>query len=241
MIQMALMWGERSVEVASNLLRSDWMVNCILFLCLLVIPIVYVKSKDRLFKNLGLGALSRERTPMVDGVTTSDVRYTFLLVFHSCLMSAFVAYYCFSQFIPSILLTLSPILLLGGTTICFLLFFLAKWVIYIFVNHVFFQKERILAWTITFVNVFVCLGLLLFPLVLLMVFSDVLARFMVLVVVGILFLAKFTLFWKCFSIFFEKKYGFFHLILYFCALEILPDLILWKGIVFANNNLILNI
>ena len=30
------------------------------------------------------------------------------------------------------------------------------------------------------------------------------------------------------------------LILYFCALEILPDLILWRGIVIANNILVLN-
>jgi hypothetical protein len=28
-----------------------------------------------------------------------------------------------------------------------------------------------------------------------------------------------------------------HLILYFCALEILPDLILWKGIELVSNNL----
>jgi hypothetical protein len=32
-----------------------------------------------------------------------------------------------------------------------------------------------------------------------------------------------------------------HLILYFCALEILPDLIWWKGMEWMNNFLILNL
>ncbi|MBP3663762.1 MAG: DUF4271 domain-containing protein, partial [Tyzzerella sp.] len=50
-----------------------------------------------------------------------------------------------------------------------------------------------------------------------------------------------ALFWKCFCNFFEKFYGALHLILYFCALEIMPDLILWKGIEMMNNNLILNL
>ena len=54
-------------------------------------------------------------------------------------------------------------------------------------------------------------------------------------------LAKILLFWKCFNNFFNKIHGFFHLILYFCALEILPDLILWKGIMISCNKLILNI
>lgn len=241
MIQMASLWGVHVAEVASDLLRSDWMVTCILFLCLLVIPFVFVKSKERLFRNLGLGILPRDRSHMFDGVTTSDVRYTFLLVFHSCLMLAFVAYYTFSQFMPSLLLEIAPILLLGGTALCFLLLFFIKWSVYALVNQVFFQKDENLAWMVSFVNVFIILGLLLFPVVLLMVFSGVLPQFMAVVVGGMLCLVKMVLFWKCFSIFFEKMYGCFHLILYFCAFEILPDLILWKGMEFANNNLILNI
>ncbi|MCF2576759.1 DUF4271 domain-containing protein, partial [Phocaeicola barnesiae] len=39
--------------------------------------------------------------------------------------------------------------------------------------------------------------------------------------------------------FFPHIHGSFHLILYFCALEIVPDLFLWKGIGFINNVLIL--
>ena len=235
MILMDSMWGGHSTEMVSELFRSDWMVTCLLFLCLLVIPVVFVRSKRRLFRELGLGIWSRERRDMSDGVTMSDVRYTLLLTFHSCLMLAFVT--CL-LFMPSLLSEAFPVLWLGGAVLCFLFFFSAKWIVYASVNRIFFQKERFLSWEVAFVNVFVCMGLLLFPLVLLMVFSDVPSQILVFLVVGILCLAKFVLFWKCFSIFFEKLYGCFHLILYFCALEILPDLILWKGVVFANNNLI---
>ena len=238
MILMNSMWGGHSTEMVSELFRSDWMVTCILFLCLLVIPVVFVRSKRRLYRDLGLGVWACERNDMSDGVTMSDVRYTLLLTFHSCLMLAFVA--CL-LFVPFLSLKSSPALWLGGLVLCFLFSFFAKWIIYAFVNRIFFQKDRVLSWEVTFVNIFVCLGLLLFPLVLLMVFSDVSSQILVFLVIGILCLAKIVLFWKCFSIFFEKLYGCFHLILYFCALEILPDLILWKGMVFANNNLIINI
>ncbi len=45
--------------------------------------------------------------------------------------------------------------------------------------------------------------------------------------------------YKCIRNFFPHIHGSFHLILYFCALEIVPDLFLWKGIGFINNVLIL--
>lgn len=228
----------KSTEAVACLFRSDWVVTCVLFLCLLAIPVVFVRTKRRLCRDLGLDIWSRGRNDISDGVTMSDVRYTLLLIFHSCLMLAFVA--CL-LFVPSSLVDVSPSLWLGGMLLCFLLFFIVKWIVYLSVNSVFFQKDGILSWKVAFVNVFICLGILLFPLILLVVFSNLPSRSLMFLIVGILFLAKFVLFWKCFSIFFKKIHGVFHLILYFCALEILPDLILWKGMVLANNNLILNI
>ena len=58
---------------------------------------------------------------------------------------------------------------------------------------------------------------------------------------GIIIFAKIALFCKCFTNFFGKIHGLVHLILYFCALEILPDLMAWKGIEIVSNNLTLNI
>ena len=48
-------------------------------------------------------------------------------------------------------------------------------------------------------------------------------------------ISKFLLAYKCFKNFFNQLHHVLHFILYFCALEILPDLILWKGVVFVDS------
>ena len=116
-----------------------------------------------------------------------------------------------------------------------------KWSIYKSINWIFFEKVRNLSWTVSYFNVIVWLGLVLLPVILLTVYFDLTASnsflFMALVIIS----AKILLFWKCFHNFFGKIHGILHLIMYFCTLEILPDLILWKGILISCNKLILNI
>jgi len=118
---------------------------------------------------------------------------------------------------------------------------IAKWGIYKTINWIFFEKSRNLSWTLSYFNIIVWLGLVLLPVISLMVYFDLTTQssfiFMALAIIS----AKILLLWKCFNNFFGKFHGIFHLILYFCTLEILPDLILWKGILISCNKLILNI
>ena len=227
-------------EPIPYLLHSDWMVTCILFLCILVVSIVFSKNKKHLYQGIKNFTQNRERNSMFDEITASDARHTVLLVFHACLMLAFCAYYYIVNSCP---------LLFGQFTHGLVLFFLVlaisfctflKWATYQVVNWVFFQKERNILWITAFVNLLCCLGIVLLPIVLLIVYFNVSAQIAYILMGSLLIFMKMALFWKCFSNFFEKIYGFLHLILYFCALEILPDLILWKGMELLNNNLILN-
>ena len=135
----------------------------------------------------------------------------------------------------------SHVLFLGGLVLCMVLYLMLKWGAYNIVNWVFFQKVRNILWIKSYFYLLVWLGLLLLPVVLLFVYFDLSSQTAFYLVASIIIFAKIALFWKCFSNFFGKIYGLFHLILYFCALEILPDLVLWKGIELVNNNLILNL
>ena len=56
----------------------------------------------------------------------------------------------------------------------------------------------------------------------------------------ILVFAKILLYYKGFRNFFSQSYGFLHLILYFCALEMVPLSLLVKGILYINQIVILN-
>ena len=96
-------------------------------------------------------------------------------------------------------------------------------------------------WVNAYFNVLIWMGLLLLPVVLLIIYFGLSSQTAFYLVGGIIIFAKIALFCKCFTNFFGKIHGLVHLILYFCALEILPDLMAWKGIEIVSNNLTLNI
>ena len=54
-------------------------------------------------------------------------------------------------------------------------------------------------------------------------------------------LAKILTFYKSFTIFFYQKGGFLQIILYFCALEMIPLMMLWSGLLVITENLKINI
>ena len=222
-------------------LHADWMVTTLLFVCILLTTIAFSKEEKYLLHRLKSSLMNRNRASMFDEVTATDVRYTSLLVLHTCMLLGLCIYHYYTQAMPSILEKTASPYLLGGAILLVLLLFISKWALYGFINWVFFQKDRNLAWITSFFNLFIWLGIFLLPVILVIVYFDISSQTSLYLVGFLIIFAKISLFWKCFSNFFEKIHGSFHLILYFCALEILPDLIFWKGIELVNNNLILNL
>ena len=220
------------------LLHSDPMVTCIMFLCMLLVSVVFAHGKKHFLQGLKNFVRGRERGSMFDEVTASDLRHTIVLVFHTCLMLAFGVYRYLAQSAPALFEQYSHLGILAGLTAIFILFLLFKWAAYSLVNSLFFQKVRNELWITSFVNLFIWLGIVLLPLLLVIVYFEISSHIATFLLAFPLVLGKICLFCKCFSNFFEKIYGAFHFILYFCALEIFPDLILWKGMELISNNLI---
>jgi hypothetical protein len=218
--------------------RYDWMVTSVMFICLIVVLFIFSRSKKHLYQSVRGFIQNRKRNSMFDEVTAADARHNFILIIHTIVMLGFSAYYYYSYISPSIFNECSHLLLLGGFILLFGLFILFKWMMYSFINWVFFQKVRNELWIKAFFHLFIWIGILLLPTLLVTTYFDISPQISLYLIASILFLAKILLFWKCFCNFFEKIYGSFHLILYFCALEILPDLILWKGMELISNNLI---
>ena len=85
-----------------------------------------------------------------------------------------------------------------------------------------------------------CEGVVLFPAIILMTyfgFSLQAAIIYALVVVGI---GKILSFYKSLIIFFKRKGAFLQIILYFCALEVVPLFALWGGLVLISHYLKIN-
>ena len=228
-------------EPMPYLLRSDWMITGILFLCLIVISYIVSKGKKHLQQQLKTIFSTRERASLFDDATGSDFRYTFALVVNTCILLCISAYHYVVYRTPQLLDSDNHFILLGFFIFSSMLYMVLKWGIYNTINWIFFEKSRILSWMVSYFNVIVWLGLTLLPVVLLTVYFGLTPQNSFLLMALAIISAKILLFWKCFSNFFEKIYGVLHLILYFCALEILPDLIWWKVMEWMSNNLILNL
>ena len=228
-------------EPIPYLLRSDWLVTCVLFFCLFICCSVFSKGGKYWFLVFRNFTQIRERNSMFDEISSYSTHHFFLLVFHACLMVGLCLYYYWVDANSVLFEKVSHGFLLMGFVGEVIVLLLLKWILYQIVNWTFFQKVRNLLWLRAYFHLLAGIGLLLLPVFLLAVYFDLSLKVSFVFIAFLLVFAKTVLFWKCFSNFFGKFYGSFHLILYFCALEILPDLLWWKGIEWMNNNLILKI
>jgi len=228
-------------EPLPYLIQSDWMITILMFFCIVLVSFVVSREKKYLLQQLKSFFETRERSSMFDESNVIDTRYTLLLIFHTCILLGFCIYHYFSIHKSALFETIPHVYLLGGFIGCIIAYLSIKSILYASVNWIFFQKVRNSLWIVSFFNLFIWLGILLLPLVLVIIYFYISSEISLLLVGGMVIFAKIALFWKTFCNFFEKIYGAFHLILYFCALEILPDLILWKGIEQVSNILTLNL
>lgn len=127
----------------------------------------------------------------------------------------------------------SPYLTLGAAVAASGAYFAIKFLLYAITNHTFFDAARVALWKDTYRQALLMLALVLFPLTLLTVYFDLDFSIQRTVFLSIVIWAKIWLFFRAFSIFFGTGIGCFHIILYFCTLEIAPAVLLWQSLLSA--------
>ncbi|MDO4949381.1 MAG: DUF4271 domain-containing protein [Bacteroidales bacterium] len=125
--------------------------------------------------------------------------------------------------------------------VSFVLFLmLVQTTLYKAVNFSFFSKEQCVEWENIYLNVNRLTGYCLFMLYLVFVYLNVSTTISIVATALCLVLAKIVLLFYAFRIFLSKTQGILHLIVYFCALEIVPLVYLWYGVVSIKDNYLLN-
>lgn len=218
--------------------RSDDYVSGTLILSFFLVAWVITHSWHFLVGSIKDFFYTRERENMFDSRTDSELRGQLFLVFQTCFVLGLLFFDYTQERMTEVFNLVSPYQILGmGVGIC-LIYYVAKLLLYEFINSVFFDNRQSTRWRESYFLSILALGLLLLPVSLLVVYFDIgfstLTLLFFLVVVSI----KIMLLYKCGSIFFKYRFGGVHLILYFCALEILPALVLWRALTFANNCLL---
>ena len=219
--------------------RTDDAIALTLLACFFLSSIALARGKKFLSQQVKDFVLHRERTSIFDSSTAADVRYLLVLVLQTCVLSGITFLNYFHDTSPTLMNQVSPLLLLGIYVGFCLAYFLLKWLIYMFLGWTFFDKNKTNIWLESYSALIYYVGFALFPCVLFLVYFDLSLTNLVIIGSIILIFTKILMFYKWIKLFFHQFSGLFLLILYFCALEIVPCLLLYQGMVQINDVLLI--
>ena len=219
--------------------RTDDAIALTLLACFFLSSIALARGKKFLSQQVKDFVLHRERTSIFDSSTAADVRYLLVLVLQTCVLSGITFLNYFYDTCPALMDHVSSLLLLGIYVGFCLAYFLLKWLLYMFLGWTFFDKNKTNVWLESYSALIYYVGFALFPFVLFLVYFDLSLTNLVIIGSIILIFTKILMFYKWIKLFFHQFSGLFLLILYFCALEIVPCLLLYQGMIQMNNILLI--
>ena len=219
--------------------RTDDAIALTLLVCFFLSSIALARGKKFLSQQVKDFVLHRERTSIFDSSTAADVRYLLVLVLQTCVLSGITFLNYFHNTCPALMDHVSSLLLLGIYVGFCLAYFLLKWLLYMFLGWTFFDKNKTNIWLESYSALIYYVGFALFPFVLFLVYFDLSLTNLVIIGSIILIFTKILMFYKWIKLFFHQFSGLFLLILYFCALEIVPCLLLYQGMIQMNNILLI--
>ena len=219
--------------------RTDDAIALTLLACFFLSSIALARGKKFPSQQVKDFVLHRERTSIFDSSTAADMRYLLVLVVQTCVLSGITFFNYFHDTSPALMNSVSPLLLLGIYVGSCLAYFLLKCLLYMFIGWTFFDKNRTNIWLESYSTLIYYAGFALFPFVLFLVYFDLSLTNLLIIGTIILIFAKILMFYKWIKLFFHQFGALFLLILYFCALEILPCLLLYQGMIQINNILLI--
>jgi hypothetical protein len=172
--------------------------------------------------------------------TATEARFQVFIVFLTGLMFATLYYFYSLHYNGDSYILSSQYYLILIVWAIFLLYFLVKMGLYTVVNLVFFDGKRNRQWIKSLLFIIALEGLLSVPAVIMGPYFDLSIHKVEIYFAIMLILAKLMTFYKCFIIFFRQNVVGLQIILYLCALEIVPLLALWEILDVTANNLKIN-
>lgn len=221
-------------------IQNDSFVTGILILCFLLITFAMSRISEFLLRQTKQ-FFSTQKMEQTLTETGSEIRIQFLFMFITCLLYALLYFFYTNHFIANTFIISSEYLLLGIFVLTILGYMILRMSLYAIVNNVFFNNKKNLQFQGSLLLITSLEGVALFPMVLLLAYFQFSLRNAIIYAIIIIFFAKILTFYKSFIIFFKQNGGFLQNILYFCALEMIPLIMLWSGLLVITENLKINI
>ena len=172
--------------------------------------------------------------------TGTEIKFQLVFLVITSIFYALLFYFYATSTIADTFILSSEYALLGVFCAIIFAYFAIKAMIYTMVNNVFFSRKKNLQFLRTLLFIITLEGICLFPLVLMVAYLQFSIRETAIYCIFIVTFAKILTFYKAYIIFFKQNRLFLQIILYFCALEMVPLVMLWGGLLGITNILKVN-
>ena len=215
-------------------LRTDDGITGLLLLCFIITSYVFAFGKKSIIEHAKNLFSRKEQIDFFGKATASDLRHRLMLRLQTCILMGIFIFDYFHDYNPLMINQKSIYFIVGTYIGICLAFYAMKWMLYKFLGWVFLDKSITYAWVISYSTIINYLGFCFFPLVLLMVYFDLSTSIILIIGLILVIFTKIVMFYKWLKFFFTDLHGVLYLIVYFCALEILPCFLLVQGLLQTN-------
>lgn len=219
-------------------LRTDVFVTFTLLMSFFVVMFIFSHSLHVLTMQAKNFFYNRNRKQLFTLKSDSEMKNQSFVVLLACFMFSLLFFNYTSEYMTSVFNQIAPYKLLSAYMGIFLLYFFIKYLLYSVFNWTFFPFQKRSQWFNAYNFIILAKSTFTIPLVLLAVYFNLPIATTLTGLVIVIVVSEVLLIFKSKQIFFVYKFGLFHLFLYFCTLEMVPLLFLWKTLVSVNEFLI---
>ena len=195
---------------------NDYLITSILLGCFILATIALSKSKPFIVRQAkSFFYVPRGETTSLTE-TAGEIRSQFFFVLQTCLLLSLILFF-YTRTLGSETFVVEHYQVIGLYAIGFFAYYLFNAFVYWFANWVFFDWKKNDQWMKTKLFLVSMEGVILFPIVMLLAYFDL----------SVSSAVKILTLYKLSVIFFRQRGSFLQIILYFCALEVIPMFVMW--------------
>lgn len=218
--------------------QRDDGISLILLFLFLVTSFIIGNHKKSIFQRMKLFFLNKERSSLFSEGESLHPGVIFYLFGQTTMLIALFFVDFFYDFQIDFVDRKNSLFIFGLYALVIGFYFIFKQVIYHFLGWIFIESKQHEIWISSYNTIVSFSGFILYPFLLFIIYFDLGFNFVLIIGFSLFFLFKALLLYKWINLFLINIYGVVRLFLYFCALEILPCLIIYKGLIQLNSHII---
>ncbi len=208
--------------------HSDNVMTALLLFCFMFAVVSFSLVKGFILRQAKKFFYPTRGDVLEESETSTEFRYQAYLLFVTALLLSLLYYFYTLNYIGESFMLTSQYYLIAIYFAIFIVYFLLKLLLYTIVDNIFFDSKKNRQWIQNIIFLTVVEGVFLFPLVMVQVYSNLSVEKVEFCFYLALLLVKLLTFYQCYNIFFRQNAVKLQIILYFCALEIVPMSLVWS-------------